>query len=78
MILKKAEPPRAMIICERMEDGSRFTHYTSTSLEALRLLRSTSGGHYRPLYLVRIYERKEIGDVREPTGACTERRLPAA
>ena len=54
MILKAAEQQNVMIICERKYDGSRFTHYTSSWREALRLLRDTSPNHYRPLYLIRV------------------------
>jgi len=54
MILRDITLPKAMVICERLEDGSRFTEYTSTSVEAVRLLRSTSPAYYRPLYLIRI------------------------
>ena len=53
MILKDAERPLVMIVCER-RDGTRFNHFTSTSIEAIRLLRTTSPDFYRPLYLVRV------------------------
>ena len=56
MILKDAEPKSTWIVCER-RDGSRFNHYTSTTREAIRLLRTTSPNHYRPLYLVRVKPR---------------------
>jgi hypothetical protein len=53
-ILKDAERQNVMIVCERREDGSRFVHYTTASQEALRLLKTTSPDHYRPLYLIRV------------------------
>lgn len=56
MIIRQAERDRIMIVCERLEDGSRFIHYTSTSVEALRILRALGAGHYRPLYLIRVKE----------------------
>jgi hypothetical protein len=54
MILKDAERQTIIVICERAYDGSRFTHYTATSKEAVRLLKTTSPDFYRPLYLVRV------------------------
>lgn len=53
MILKQAERQTIIVVCER-SDGSRFNHFTMTSREAVRLLKNTSPGHYRPLYLIRI------------------------
>ena len=58
MILKDAERQNLMIVCERKLDGSRFNHFTTTSREAIRLLRNTSPGFYKPLYLVRVKERR--------------------
>lgn len=57
MILKQAERDRIMIVCERLEDGSRFMHYTATTVEALRMLRALGVGFYRPLYLVRVKQK---------------------
>jgi hypothetical protein len=56
MILKQAERQTIVVVCER-RDGSRFNHFTMTSKEAVRLLRNTSPGFYRPLYLIRVHIR---------------------
>lgn len=54
MILKSFERPSYLIVCERLEDKSRFFEATLTPDEALRLLLRTSPKYYRPLYLIRI------------------------
>jgi hypothetical protein len=55
MILKDAERAKCVIVCQRA-DGTRFQHFTNTSKEAIRLLKNTPPGHYRPLYLLRVKE----------------------
>jgi hypothetical protein len=52
VILQDAKRPTVMIVCER-RDGTRFNHFSSTSVEAIRLLKTTSPDYYWPLYLVR-------------------------
>lgn len=46
-----------VIVCERAEDGSRFNTFTTSPSETLRTLRTTAQGHYRPVGLIRVYER---------------------